>query len=164
MKGKILAVCISPKKGEKKINMEKALFVKGHGLSGDAHGGPWHRQVSLLSIDSVNKMRDMGANVGFGDFAENLNMEGFELFTLPIGTIIRVGDEVELEVTQIGKECHHGCAIRQQVGDCVMPREGIFARVLSGGLVKVEDDIEVVSSPAAGQDVEGHQEGLHIIQ
>ncbi|HWP97900.1 MAG TPA: MOSC domain-containing protein [Syntrophomonadaceae bacterium] len=163
MKGKVLAVCISSKKGEKKIDMGKALFIQGHGISGDAHSGPWHRQVSLLSIDSVNKMRDMGADVGFGDFAENLNIEGFELFTLPIGTMMRVGQEVELEVTQIGKECHHGCAIRQQVGDCVMPREGIFARVITGGLVTTGDDIEVLSSSVAIQDVQDHKRAMHIL-
>lgn len=158
MKGSVLAVCISPRKGEKKVDMGRALLVKDHGLSGDAHGGPWHRQVSLLSIDSVNKMRAMGAVVGFGDFAENLNIKGLELFTLPIGTHMKVGKEVELEVTQIGKECHHGCAIRQQVGDCVMPREGVFARVVTGGLVEAGDEIEVVfpyspldRNPGSGQ-------------
>lgn len=143
MKGRVLAVCISAYKGEKKTNMGKGIMVEDHGLSGDAHSGSWHRQISLLSLDSVNKMRQLGADVGFGDFAENLTIEGIELLALPIGTVLRLGNEVEIAVTQIGKQCHHGCAIRQQVGDCVMPREGIFARVIKGGLVQVGDKIEV---------------------
>lgn len=142
--GKILAVCTSEKKGEKKHDVGEAVLRQDHGMEGDAHSGPWHRQVSLLSLDSVNKMRAMGADVYYGDFAENLTIEGIELFTLPIGTRMKVGAEIELEVTQIGKECHTGCAIRQQVGDCVMPREGIFARVITGGTVRVGDTIEVV--------------------
>jgi len=145
MNGKVLAVCTSAKKGEKKIDIGQATLVPDHGLEGDAHAGPWHRQVSLLSIDSINKMRNKGVDVGFGDFAENLAIEGIELFTLPIGTLMQIGEEIELEVTQIGKECHKGCAIRQQVGDCVMPREGIFARVLKGGPVKVGDSVEVTA-------------------
>lgn len=145
MKGKVLAICVSDNKGEKKVNVGKARFLKDHGLLGDAHAGPWLRQVSLLSIDSINKMREMGADVGFGDFAENLTIGGIELFTLPLGTLMRLGSEIELEVTQIGKKCHHGCAIRQQVGDCVMPREGIFARIIKGGLAQVGDTMEVAA-------------------
>lgn len=144
MKGKILAVCISDEKGEKKHDIGEAVLRQEHGMEGDAHSGSWHRQISLLSLDSINKMRAMGADVYYGDFAENLSIEGIELFTLPIGTRMKVGAEIELEVTQIGKECHNGCAIRQQVGDCVMPREGIFARVITGGTVRVGDTIEVV--------------------
>lgn len=144
--GKVLAVNISEKKGEKKKNIGKAVLVEDFGMQGDAHGGPWHRQVSLLSQESVNKMRAKGADVGFGDFAENLTIEGIELFTLPIGTRMQVGEDIEVEVTQIGKECHQGCAIRQQVGDCVMPREGIFVRVLKGGEVKAGDEIRVISA------------------
>jgi len=143
MKGRVLAVCTSAEKGEKKSDVGQAMFIAEHGLEGDAHTGSWHRQVSLLSLASVEKMRNRGIAINYGDFAENLTVEGLDVWLLPVGTRLLVGSEVELEVTQIGKECHHGCAIRQQVGDCVMPREGIFARVLKGGLVKVGDPIEV---------------------
>ncbi|MGI6551504.1 MAG: MOSC domain-containing protein [Syntrophomonadales bacterium] len=143
MEGRILAVCTSEEKGEKKSDIGQAMLVAEHGLEGDAHAGPWHRQVSLLSLSSVEKMRNRGIEIGFGDFAENLTVEGLDVWSLPIGTRLVVGTGVELEVTQIGKECHRGCAIRQQVGDCVMPREGIFARVLKGGMVRVGDPITV---------------------
>ncbi|MGE5416142.1 MAG: MOSC domain-containing protein [Acidobacteriota bacterium] len=143
--GKVLAVCTSQEKGETKNDVGEAMLLVNHGLEGDAHAGDWHRQVSLLSLDSINKMRDKGADVWYGDFAENLTIEGIELFTLPIGTRLKVGSGVELEVTQIGKKCHAGCAIMQQVGDCVMPREGIFAKVITGGKVKNGDDIEVIA-------------------
>lgn len=142
--GKILAVCTSAEKGETKDNVGEAMILEDHGLEGDAHAGNWHRQVSLLSIESINKMRDKGADVWYGDFAENLTVEGIELFTLPIGTQLKVGAGVILEVTQIGKKCHAGCAIMQQVGDCVMPREGIFAKVINGGKVKTGDEINVI--------------------
>lgn len=144
MKGRIAAVCISKEKGVTKDNVGEAVLIEDHGLEGDAHSGRWHRQVSLLSVDSINKMREKGADVGFGDFAENLTVEGIELFTLPVGARLRIGSGVILEVTQIGKKCHQGCAIMQQVGDCIMPREGIFARVIKGGLVKTGDPIEVI--------------------
>jgi MOSC domain-containing protein YiiM len=143
MEGRILAVCTSEEKGEKKSDIGQAMLVAEHGLEGDAHAGPWHRQVSLLSLSSVEKMRNRGIEIGFGDFAENLTVEGLDVWSLPIGTRLVVGTGVELEVTQIGKECHRGCAIRQQVGECVMPREGIFARVLKGGMVRVGDPITV---------------------
>lgn len=143
MKGRVLAVCISAYKGEKKTNMGKAILVEDHGLSGDAHSGSWQRQVSLLSLDSINKMRPMGLEVSFGDFAENLTIEGFQLFTLPIGTVLRLGEKVKLEVTQIGKQCSRDCAVRPEAGGCIMPNEAIFARVLEGGLVQVGDKIEV---------------------
>lgn len=162
MKGRVLAVCISAYKGEKKTNMGKGVLVEDHGLSGDAHSGAWHRQISLLSLDSVNMMRQMGADVGFGDLAENLTIEGIELFSLPVGTVLRLGTEVELVLTQIGQECHHGCAIRQQVGDCVMPREGIFARVIKGGLVKVGDNIEVEAFRDAGPQTPKVSNGRYI--
>lgn len=143
MKGKVLAVCTSEEKGEKKKDVGQAMLTTDHGLEGDAHAGPWHRQVSLLSLTSVNKMRGRGIEINFGDFAENLTVEGIDVWLLPPGTRLVVGTDVELEVTQIGKECHLGCAIRQQVGDCVMPREGIFARVVHGGMVRIGDPIEV---------------------
>ncbi len=145
MEGRILAVCTSEEKGEKKSDVGQAMLVAEHGLEGDAHAGPWHRQVSLLSLTSVEKMRNRGIEISFGDFAENLTVEGLDVWSLPVGTRLVVGTDVELEVTQIGKECHQGCAIRQQVGDCVMPREGIFARVLKGGMVRVGDPITVAN-------------------
>ena len=115
---------------------------------GDAHAGPWHRMLSLLALESIQTMRDKGLEVNPGDFAENITTEGISLYTLPVGTRLRLGS-VEVEVTQIGKECHAGCAIRQQTGDCVMPREGIFVRVLNQGVVKPGDPVELV---AAGED------------
>jgi MOSC domain-containing protein YiiM len=140
-KGKILAVNISEEKGTKKTNIQSCALLKDFGLKGDAHAGPWHRQVSLLANESIEKMRAMGLNVGYGDFAENITTEGVDLVHLPIGTTIRIGDSVVLQVTQIGKECHERCAIYYQVGDCVMPKEGIFAEVMNEGEVKVGDEI-----------------------
>jgi MOSC domain-containing protein YiiM len=120
------------------------MLIENHGLDGDAHAGDWHRQVSLLAMESIKKMQDKGLDVGLGDFAENLTTEGIELFSLPLGAKLRLGEEALGEVTQIGKECHNRCAIYYQAGDCVMPREGIFIRVLKGGPVKAGDLIEVV--------------------
>jgi molybdopterin adenylyltransferase len=144
MKGKVISVNISDKKGEKKHNINKCSLLEGHGLEQDAHAGPWHRQVSLLATESIEKIRKMGLNVNPGDFAENLTTEGVELPVLPIGTRLMVGGSVLMRVTQIGKECHTRCAIFQQVGDCVMPTEGIFTEVLTSGEIKVGDEIEVL--------------------
>ncbi len=144
--GKILAVCTSENTGERKKNIGKGIFVQGHGLEGDAHAGDWHRQVSLLAMESIKKMQDKGLDVGPGDFAENLTTEGIELVSLPIGTKLKIGEDALGEVTQIGKKCHKRCAIYYQAGDCVMPREGIFIRVLKGGPVKVGDSIEVTGN------------------
>ncbi|HRT27736.1 MAG TPA: MOSC domain-containing protein [Syntrophales bacterium] len=143
-KGKVLSVNVSDRKGEKKHGVDRCMLVEGFGLTGDAHGGFQHRQVSLLARESIDKIKAHGIDVNFGDFAENLTTEGVELFTLPIGTKIRVGGHVLLRVTQIGKTCHDRCAIFRQVGDCVMPREGIFAEVLTGGEVLVGDTIDVL--------------------
>ena len=140
-KGKVLAVNISQNKGTKKTNIQSCALVKDFGLKDDAHGGPWHRQVSLLANESIEKMRAIGLKVGYGDFAENITTEGIDLVHLPIGTEIRIGDSVLLRVTQIGKECHERCAIYYQAGDCVMPKEGIFAEVINEGEVRVGDDI-----------------------
>ncbi|MEW6064763.1 molybdenum cofactor sulfurase [Desulforamulus profundi] len=141
--GKIVAVCTSPKKGMRKKNVGEGLLVVEHGLEGDAHVGGWHRQVSLLALESIEKMRQLGLKVGPGDFAENLTTEGIDLVSLPIGTKLKIGDSALGEVTQIGKECHTRCAIYHQAGDCVMPKEGIFIRVLQGGPVKVGDSIDI---------------------
>lgn len=140
--GTILAVCTSPKTGMRKKNIGQARFVEQYGIEGDAHGNSTtHRQVSLLAMESIRKMQDMGLDVGPGDFAENLTTEGMDLLALPIGSKIKIGDSVELEISQHGKECHTPCAIFHQAGTCVMPTEGIFGRVLSGGMVKVGDRI-----------------------
>ncbi len=139
--GKVLAVNTSEEKGTRKTNIHSCLVLKEFGLKGDAHAGPWHRQVSLLAIESIEKMRAKGLNVGYGDFAENITTEGVDLVHLPIGTEIRIGTSVILRVTQIGKECHERCAIYYQAGDCVMPKEGIFGEVLSEGEVKAGDEI-----------------------
>ncbi len=140
---KVIAVCISEKKGTIKHPVDSVQLKKEHGIIGDAHAGNWHRQVSLLADESVEKMREKIPDIPIGAFAENILTEGIELCTLPIGTKLRIGETL-LEVTQIGKECHADCAIRQQVGDCVMPREGIFAIVLEEGSVKAGDTIEVL--------------------
>jgi len=137
-------VNISEKRGEKKRNVGEAFLQADYGIDIDAHSGTWHRQVSLLSLSSFDKMRSLGADVVYGDFAENITVEGLDVYTLPIGTRVKVGEAL-LEVSQIGKECHNqGCAIKQQVGSCVMPLEGIFARVLKSGWVRVGDIIETV--------------------
>jgi MOSC domain-containing protein YiiM len=141
--GKIISVNISKDKGEKKHNIQKCMLIKDKGLKDDAHAGFMHRQVSLLAQESINKIKNMGIDVVPGDFAENLTTEGIELPTLPIGTKLLVGNGIILRVTQIGKECHARCAIFQQVGDCVMPREGIFTEVLTEGEIKVGDTIKV---------------------
>ncbi|MGI6097615.1 MAG: MOSC domain-containing protein [Dethiobacteria bacterium] len=141
--GKIVAISISEKKGVPKKNIEKGLFKENHGLVDDAHAGDWHRQVSLLAVESINKMLEKGLKVSPGDFAENLTTEGIDLTSLPLGARLKVG-ETELEVTQIGKKCHSKCAVYYRTGDCIMPREGIFAKVISGGLVKVGDSISII--------------------
>ena len=146
MKGTIVAVCTSKKKGIRKRSVEEAELKVDWGIVGDAHADDWHRQVSLLAMESIEKMRALGLNVGPGSFAENLTTQGLDLLSLPIGSQVRVGDEVILEITQHGKICHDHCAIYHQVGDCVMPREGIFAKVIKGGQVKAGDTIETVEA------------------
>ena len=141
---KVIAVCKSEEKGTKKQDVREGLVKEDHGLVGDAHADCCtHRQVSLLAVDSIQKMRSLGFDVNPGDFAENLTTEGIDLVSLPVGTRVFVGEEVVLEVTQIGKECHTGCAIYRQIGKCVMPKEGVFARVVQGGVVRAGDQIEV---------------------
>jgi MOSC domain-containing protein YiiM len=144
MSSEVVAVCISLNKGERKTPVESVELREEHGIVGDAHAGDWHRQVSLLAQESIEKMRRLGLDVDSGDFAENITTKGIDLPSLPVGTRLTLGD-VLMEVTQIGKECHTRCAIYHQAGDCVMPKEGIFARVLHGGVVRPGDRIAVVS-------------------
>jgi MOSC domain-containing protein YiiM len=142
--GRVVAVSISAEKGTRKTNVPQAWLTFNWGLENDAHGGGWHRQVSLLALESIERMRQQSFDVNPGDFAENITTEGITLNELPLGTLLRVGSEVRLQVTQIGKQCHTGCAVFQQVGQCIMPKEGIFARVLQGGTVCVGDPIKIV--------------------
>lgn len=141
-KGIVVSVSTSAEKGQKKKPIESAILIEEHGIDGDAHAGDWHRQVSLLAEESIDKMRAKGLDVGFGDFAENITTRGLVLYEIPLKTTMRIG-ECLIEVTQIGKECHDRCAIYEAAGDCVMPREGIFARVLRGGRIKPDDEIVV---------------------
>lgn len=143
--GKIMAVCISEKRGTQKKKIEKVRLIENFGLEGDAHGGNWHRQVSLLSYEKVRAFEEKGISVEDGAFGENLLVEGFDFKTLPVGTRFRCGEAL-LEMTQIGKECHSHCEIYQAVGDCIMPREGVFARVLHGGVIQIGDEMEIVPS------------------
>lgn len=145
IQGTVVAVCTSDKKGIRKRNVGKARLKADWGIEGDAHAANWHRQVSLLAMESIDKMRQKGLNVGPGSFAENLTTQGIDLLALPIGSRVRIGSETKLEITQHGKLCHERCAIYDAAGDCVMPREGIFAKVLKGGRIKVGDAIEPVS-------------------
>ena len=142
---KVLAICISKHKGTLKNEVSEANFIEEFGIEGDAHAGKWHRQVSLLAFEKIDDFRNKGGNVDFGAFGENLVIEGFELNKLPVGQQLQVG-EVLLEVTQIGKECHDKCAIYYQVGECIMPKNGIFTRVLKGGKVKVGDQCTLIDS------------------
>ncbi|MBI4690262.1 MAG: MOSC domain-containing protein [Nitrospirae bacterium] len=143
MTGKVVSINISPQKGTRKKPIKEASIKMGHGIEGDAHASSeWHRQVSLLAVESIKKMRALGLKVNPGDFAENITTEGISLPELPIGTKMTIG-EVELEVSQIGKECHTRCNIYYQAGDCVMPKEGIFAKVIKGGKIKEGDEISV---------------------
>lgn len=143
--GKILALCISEKKGTLKTEINEANFIEDFGIENDAHAGKWHRQVSLLEFNKIDEFRKKGANVDFGAFGENIVLEGIEPHTLPIGQLIKIGD-VLLEVTQIGKKCHDKCQIYYQVGECIMPKNGIFTKVLKGGKVKVGDECSLVKS------------------
>lgn len=141
--GTVLAVCTSAKKGVQKRDAHSAHFTPEWGIDGDAHAGKWHRQVSLLSADKIEAFRAKGAEVVYGDFGENLVVSGFDFRSLPVGTLLRCG-EVLLEMTQIGKECHSHCAIYKTMGDCIMPREGVFARVLEGGTITVGEEMSIV--------------------
>jgi len=144
MSKKLIAVCISKNKGERKTPVEQVEIKLNHGIVGDGHAGDWHRQISLLAQESIDKMRALGLDVDKGDFAENLTTVGINLPALPIGTHLQINNTL-LEITQIGKECHSRCAIYHQAGDCVMPKEGIFAKVLQGGYLHPGDSIQVIS-------------------
>lgn len=145
IKGTIKAISISRKRGTRKSNVQTALLKGAFGIEGDAHGGDWHRQISLLAQESIDKMKAKGADVGPGDFAENITTEGIDLLSLDMGAMLKLGEEAQVEVTQFGKKCHSGCEIFEQIGDCVMPREGIFARVIKPGPIKPGDTIEVLN-------------------
>jgi MOSC domain-containing protein YiiM len=142
--GTVLSVNISAEKGTKKKNVGACRLVKDWGIADDGHAGHWHRQLSLLSKKSIEKIRAKGLPVDYGDFAENLSIEGIDLYLLPVGTTLTIGSEAIIRLTQIGKECHARCNIFYQVGDCVMPREGVFAEVLQEGEVTVGDTIKVM--------------------
>jgi len=144
MTAKVIAVCISKNKGERKTQVDSVNLLPNHGIEGDGHAGDWHRQISLLALESIEKMQRLGLSVAAGDFAENITTSGIDLPSLPIGTKLKIGETV-IEVTQIGKECHTRCAIYYQAGDCVMPKEGIFAKVLTGGVISPDAGIEVIS-------------------
>ena len=144
MKGRIHAISVSKRKGIPKSNIESAQLIYEHGIERDAHAGKWHRQVSLLAVESIEKMRIILPNLRAGAFAENITTEGIDLGKLAVGDKIRVGNKAELEITQLGKVCHDKCAIYFRVGDCVMPTEGIFARVIKSGSISINDNITVL--------------------
>ena len=143
MLGRIKAISISEDRGTRKYNVPAAELKVGFGIIGDAHSGSWHRQVSLLAEESIAKMRAKGEAVSEGDFAENITTEGINLLSLSMGSKLKIGAAAEVEITQFGKKCHQGCEILKQVGDCIMPREGVFAKVTKSGEIKVGDDVEV---------------------
>jgi MOSC domain-containing protein YiiM len=148
--GKVIATCISEKKGVQKRNVHTVKLIEDFGIENDAHAGKWHRQVSLLSYDKIEDFKARGAEVIDGDFGENLVVEGIDFKTLPIGTRF-ICNDVILELTQIGKECHHGCQIFQKMGDCIMPREGVFSIVIKGGIINEGDELKILS-----QDEDSH--------
>lgn len=142
---KIVSISVSTKKGTRKHSVDKVELLENHGLSGDAHAGKWHRQVSFLASESIDRARGQGLDVTFGDFAENIATTGIEWKTVPVGSRYRLGETALVEITQIGKECHNKCAIYYKAGDCIMPKEGVFARVIQGGIVRCGDRIEQLS-------------------
>ena len=145
IQGRINAISVSKEKGTQKVNVPIAELKADFGVVGDAHAGDWHRQISLLAVESIEKMIAKGAEVSPGNFAENITTEGINLLELSVGSKLRLGESVELEITQFGKKCHSRCEIFEQVGDCIMPREGIFAKVIKAGSINVGDVIEIVA-------------------
>jgi MOSC domain-containing protein YiiM len=142
---RIVSVAVSKKKGTRKIPVESVKVLKDHGILGDAHAGPWERQISFLAGEQIQEARSRGLQVDFGDFAENVATEGVNWKDLPLGTRVKLGDQVIVEITKIGKECQKKCAIYYMAGDCIMPREGVFARVVEGGTLRCGDEIEVLN-------------------
>jgi MOSC domain-containing protein YiiM len=140
---KIVSIATSRKKGTQKVTVDEALLIKEHGLEGDAHAGTWHRQVSFLASEEIDKAREKGLEVTFGDFAENIATTGVDWKRIPVGSRIRLGQNALVEITQIGKECHNRCAIYYKAGDCIMPREGVFGRVLEEGKIRCGDPIRI---------------------
>jgi len=147
--GNVVAVCISEKKGTQKRDIGICKLIEHFGLEGDAHAGKWHRQVSLLARESADIMRKKGLDIEDGDFGENIVTEGIELKALPVGTVLKIGEGIIIKVTQIGKLCHDRCAIYYKAGDCIMPREGIFAEILAGGTIKAGDEITILEKDTA---------------
>ncbi|MFO7740491.1 MAG: MOSC domain-containing protein [Desulfatiglandaceae bacterium] len=143
---KIVSIAVSKKKGTRKAQVDDAVLIKGHGIQGDAHAGPWRRQVSFLAGEQIEACRARGLDVTFGDFAENIATEGINWKNVPVGSRVHLGNTVIVEVTQIGKDCHKRCAIYYQAGDCIMPHEGVFARVLEGGPIRCGDPISFFKS------------------
>jgi MOSC domain-containing protein YiiM len=148
--GKIVAICISKKKGVQKKDVKQCRLIENYGLEGDAHAGSWHRQISLLSIEGRLVMENKGVKLNAGDFGENILTEDVDFANIMVGNEVRLGKDALVRVTQIGKECHDRCHIYYQVGDCIMPREGIFAEVLKGGEIKIDDDIEFLNDKGSG--------------
>ncbi|MBU0734056.1 MAG: MOSC domain-containing protein [Proteobacteria bacterium] len=143
---KIVSIAVSRKKGTPKVRVEEASLLKGHGLEGDAHAGPWHRQVSFLAAESIEGAQKKGLDVTFGDLAENIATSGIDWQEIPVGTRMNLGDSALVEITQKGKECHSKCAIYYLAGDCIMPREGIFARVLKGGIIRCGEPVCIIGA------------------
>ena len=143
-KGVVRGICISQKRGTAKYPVESARIVPDWGIEEDAHGGKWHRQISLLALEKIEAFREQGADVDFGAFGENLIIEGFDLRNVPVDSEIRIGDIVRLKVTQIGKECHSGCAIFKKMGECIMPKQGVFTKVLHGGVIHPGDELVIL--------------------
>ncbi len=153
---KIVSIAISRKKGTPKETVDEAILVSDYGLEHDAHAGDWHRQVSFLASESIEKARERGLDVGFGDFAENIATAGIDWQGVPVGALIGLGDSALVEITQIGKECHSRCAIYYKAGDCIMPREGVFARVLKGGKIRRGEMVRILGdSSDMPQDISG---------
>lgn len=156
---KIVSLALSKHKGTRKERVDAVVLVSDHGVQNDAHAGPWHRQVSFLAAESIERAKASGLPVGFGDFAENIATEGIDWPRVPVGARFRLGDSAVVEITRIGKECHRKCAIFYQAGDCIMPREGVFGRVIEGGVVRCGDAVKMLASEPAGKDEE--QSGRH---
>lgn len=161
--GKVIAICISEKKGTEKQVVEKGVLIPNFGLENDAHGGNWHRQISLLEVEKINDFNNLGGNVNYGDFGENLIIQGINLKDISVGSTLKIGEAL-LEITQKGKECHHHCKIYYRVGDCIMPREGVFAKVLKGGEIYPNDCIEITESPLTLEAcVESYSQAIEVI-